>query len=309
MSDDPSNIPSNEHEGSESDSKEGVPQSQPDRASDGGVSQGDLDAKARQWLMGQLDRLGRDPDLVPHLSREEVSESVSADDMKAVKAYVISQSKNSTPRRLDRGPQPRNAAPSKRKVRFERFVQMIAVLVVLVAGIWGGGRVTAPDTQSLASVDALDREFALLSASPEVITKQGGMPGLADLRAGVQALREAAPSPLAPVPRYDAERASVAEESLESAYQAFRAAPPEQSVPSVLLGQSSTDLPDELDTARDLAAFAALLAAKASLMQDDPASAREWLQRVEPASPWSSTADPLLENLQSLSNGAPPSPN
>jgi hypothetical protein len=179
------------------------------------------------------------------------------------------------------------------------------LVLLLLAGLWAGGRLTQPATQPLASLTPYQDALAFVAAPPTYPAKSLTDGGVRDLRAGVQALQAAAPHPLAPAPRYDASRAQDAATALAAAHRALASQPPSTLVSSSLFAVSrdapAHPLRDDLDTMGDLAAFAALLAAKAHLMQGDAGTAEEWLRRVRAGTPWHDAAQQLRSQVSTLS--------
>ncbi|PQJ26940.1 hypothetical protein BSZ35_18625 [Salinibacter sp. 10B] len=274
----------------------------------------ELDSQARRWLQAQVDRLGRDPDIVLLLPRKEVEASVRARDLTALTSQTRDRIGSSRPSTRTPSSSADNRASRSARDRQSttRWAPMwrtaagAAVLVLLIVGIWSIGHFTQPATQPLASLAPLQDELALVAASPDLEVKSLTPRGTEDLRRGVRALRAAAPHPLSPVPRSDAARAREAAAALDAAYQAFSPQPPNTPVPPALFTvpglalDAPRDLPDALDTTGDLAAFAALLAAKAHLMLGDAETARQWLGRIEDVSPWYDLAWKLDEQIDAL---------
>ena len=287
-----------------------------------------LHREAWTWLHAQVDRLGRDPDVVPLLPREEVEESVQSRDLEALTSHTRRQlgvraappaSAPTTDRPAARSGAPSRTEPSRQdqlatETRSSSWpaspwrtaVMAGGLVLLLVAGLWGGGRLTQPSTQPLASLTPYQDAVAFIAASPPLAAKSLTDAGVRDLRTGVRALQAAAPHPLNPVARYDASRAQDAAVALASAHRALASLPPSTSVHSSLFAVpkdparasgsedvASGPLRDNLDTTGELAAFAALLAAKAYLMQGDVGTAEQWLRRVQAGTSWHDDAQQL----------------
>lgn len=56
------------------------------RPFDGRDNNESLRSQARRWLRAQVDRLGRDPDLVPLMPRDEVEQALPPGDLSALSA-------------------------------------------------------------------------------------------------------------------------------------------------------------------------------------------------------------------------------
>ncbi len=279
-----------------------------------------MDEAARRWLRAQVERLGDDADLVRRLPRDEVEAGLDAEALMGLRRTI--RRRLDAPATAGAGPRgdaaPDRAAvpPAARRRRAGRTPLVAALaLLLLLAGVWTAGRLTQPPLTRLADLGPYDAELAALTGPPAAVATKGvatkGMatkdapaaaaeedaPAWAEaLRTGLGALDAAAPAPLAPVPRADADRARHAARALSRAYDALAARPAAAPVPTAALTRAEA-LPPGLATAGALRAFVALAAAHAHLLGGDAAAARAWLARVEPGTPWHADATRLHARL------------